>query len=356
MKEGNENADEVNAAVIPWLKQHGKEDNYFLHIQYWDPHTLYTYPKEYAEQWKDSPVKPFPDEATIQEHRKDSFPRSATFLHTVNNYPETMPDQIRNREDFKHLVDGYDGGVFYMDKYVGEILQTLRELGIEDEVSFIISADHGESMGEQGIYMEHASATEAVHHIPLIIKVPGLTKPGQVVEGFVYNVDVIATIVEMVGLDVPSGWDGQSFLPVLKGDDWKGRDYLVMDHALYVCQRAVRDDKWYFLRTYHPGLYDFDQITLYDIVNDPNQTTNVAELFPRVVKEMDHRLTQWLQANANKPGHKIDPMQKVIETGPWKYVTVENWINRLVTEGWHEAAEDLRRKYSKQSLASSYGA
>ncbi|MFE5321931.1 sulfatase [Paenibacillus sp. NPDC056579] len=355
LKEGNENADEVNDAVIPWLKQHGKEDNYFLHIQYWDPHTFYTYPIEYMEQWKDTPVKPFPDEAAIASQQKDSFPRSATFLHWGDSYPATMPGRISNRDDFKHAVDGYDGGISYMDRHVGQLLDTLRELGIEDEVSFVISADHGESMGEQGIYIEHASATEAVHHLPLIMTVPGMTQQGQAIDGFVYNVDVIATIAELAGLEVPSGWDGKSFLPALRGEHWEGRDYLVMDHALYVCQRAVRDARWYFIRTYHPGLYlHFDEVTLYDMENDPNQTVNVADQYPDIVKEMDHRLTQWQHEQARKPGYKVDPMQKVIETGPWKYLSAEDWIRRLDRKGWSEAADQLRRTYVKEALQPAY--
>lgn len=355
LKEGNENADEVNGAVIPWLKQHGKEENYFLHIQYWDPHTFYTYPIEYMERWKDEPLKEFPDEATIASQQQDSFPRSAQFLHWGNKFPATMPAQITNRADLKHAIDGYDGGISYMDKYVGELLDTLRELGIEDDVCFIISADHAESMGEQGIYLEHASATEAVHHIPLIIKVPGVTQPGQVIDGFVYNVDVIATITDMVGLQIPVGWDGKSFLSTLKGEHWQGRDYLVMDHALYVCQRAVRDEKWYFIRTYHPGLYlHFDEVTLYDMVNDPNQLRNVAADYPEIVREMDHRLSSWQHEQSRKPGYKVDPMQKVLETGPWKYLKPEDWVRRLEKAGWQSEASIIRNQYKSEALQPAY--
>ncbi|MBE1442299.1 sulfatase [Paenibacillus sp. OAS669] len=221
--------------------------------------------------------------------------------------------------------------------------------------SAIISADHGESMGEQGIYIEHASATEAVHHLPLIIKAPGMPNPGKAIDGFVYNVDVIATIADMAGLKVPSGWDGKSFLPALQGEHWQGRDYLVMDHALYVCQRAVRDERWYFIRTYHPGLYlHFEEVTLYDMVNDPNQTRNVAEQYPEIVKEMDHRLSQWQHEQVRKPGYKADPLQKVIETGPWKYLTVDDWVRRLDQKGWREAANELRTTYCREAIQPAY--
>ena len=78
---GTEQADEVNAAVVPWLRAYGREEDYFLHIQYWDPHTMYTYPPDYAEQFVDQPVKRFPDEGTIREHRTQCHPHSAPFLY-----------------------------------------------------------------------------------------------------------------------------------------------------------------------------------------------------------------------------------------------------------------------------------
>ena len=194
LKSGAIDADEVNQAVIPWLKQHGTEENYFLHIQYWDPHTFYTYPRSFFEQWNDSPVKEFPSQQDIERHQQDSFFRSAKYLHQNNDYTELMPEKIENRSDLKHLIDGYDGGISYMDYHIGELLKVLNDLGIEDEVCFIISADHGESMGEQGIYMDHMNATESVHRVPLIMTIPGVTPPGQNVDGFVYNVDVRSPI------------------------------------------------------------------------------------------------------------------------------------------------------------------
>src|SRR5699024_5578967 len=332
LKEGNENADQVIDSVRPWLEKYGTEDNYFLHIQFWDPHTLYTCPVEYTEKWNKESAPSFPCSSDIDKHKKDSFPRSANFLHTVEKIPETMPENIKSREDFVQLVDGYDGAINYMDEQIGKILQTLKNLGLEDEVTFVISADHGESMGEQGIYGEHASATESVHHLPLIISSPGLTKPNSEYNGFLYNVDVIATITDMLGLEIPEGWDGYSFLPALKGRKQHGRQYLIMDYALFTCQRSVRDDQWYFIRTYHPSLYNFDKVTLFNIKEDPYQRNNVANLFPEIVEKMDSRIMDWIHENLTPPIHLIAPLQKVIETGSWEYTTLEGRIAHLEKE------------------------
>ncbi|GHH97905.1 sulfatase family protein [Neobacillus kokaensis] len=351
LKGGNEDAHEVNKVVLPWIKEHGKDENYFLHIQYWDPHSAYTYPKEYAEQFSDDLIPEYPDEETIQKHRKDAHPRSAKFLHWTQDYntlpQDTMPYEIENRKDFKKLIDGYDGGISYMDKHLGQIVDAYRELGIEDEICFIITADHAESFGEQGSYLEHGMATKAVHHIPLIVRAPGMAS-GKVNQHFIYNVDIMATVADMLELPVPTGWDGTSFLPVLKDEEVEGRDYLVLEHGLYACQRAVMDRKWYFLYTYHPGFYDIEQVILYDLENDPHQTINVAQEYPEVVEKMYFRLSKWVEGNISKNGVGKDPMREILASGgPFRYLEPQDWILRLENAGWHKEAEEYRRKYMK---------
>jgi arylsulfatase A-like enzyme len=260
-----------------------------------------------------------------------------------------MPFEIKSRKDFKKLIDGYDGGISYMDRFIGEIIDTYRELGIEDEVCFIITADHGESFGEQGVYLEHGMASESVHHIPLIIKVPGVTKEGHFNNDFIYNVDVMATVADLLGLPVPSGWDGVSFLPALRGERIEGRDYIVMEHGLYACQRAVRDHRWYFIRTYHEGFYHFDEVALYDLKNDPYQMTNVAANHPDVVERMYYRLTGWVEENLAKNKVNRDPMQEIIATGgPFRYLKPEDWVKHLEKAGWGKEAKKLKGKYVNQ--------
>lgn len=347
LKCGNEDANEVNEHVIPWIMEHGADENYLLHVQYWDPHGFYTAPDEFSEQFENQPAPEFPSEERIAEQQKMFHPRSARTFHwaITPNIPRKMPHQIANRADFEKLINGYDAGISFMDKHVGQILDAYRKLGIEDEICFIISADHGESFGEQGIYMEHGMATESVHHIPLIVRAPGITKPGGVVDRFVYNVDVVATITDLVGLPIPIGWDGQSLGRLLSQPEaeWE-RDYLVLEHGLYACQRAVRDAKWYYIRTYDPGLYEFDAVVLYDMEADPNQLMNVASEHPDVVAKMDHRIADWVQSNRALHGEMMDPMEQVIATGPYRYISREAWITRLRELGLTEEANILEAR------------
>lgn len=336
LKKGGEDANEVNAAVLPWLEAHGQDDQWFLHVQYWDPHRNYTVPQEWADRFAGDPPPDWPDAEAIADHQANYGPFTASelfpFRQDGTSPVPTMPGQVANRDDFRQFVDGYDGAIRFMDEHIGQLVQTLADLGVLDDTAIVISADHGEAMGEQGVYGDHVCAGEAVHNVPMIIRWPGAAQ-GASYDGLLYNLDFHPTLCELLGIPVPSGWDGQSFASAVRGDDWQGRPYLVWDHALYSCQRAVRTQDWLYIRTYHPGVFPFEDTMLFDMRSDPHQTTNLATDQPERVAEMNHKMQDWLHDQVGHPGSLPDPMPEVIRTGPWKYVRLEPWIERLRERG-----------------------
>ena len=346
LKNGNEDADEVMEAVLPWVKRHGAEDNYFLHIQLWDPHRNYTMPKRYQDMFADEPAPAWPGEEAIAKHQDNYAPFSARMLFpwTDKSPFETMPDRIRNREDFKLFVDAYDGSIRFMDEQLGRLFRELESLGVMEDTAIIISADHGEAMGEHGIYGDHVCADEAVHHIPMIVKWPGAKQQDAVNRNLVYNVDLIATIADMLGLPVPLKWDGRSFAGVLRGGEYTPREYLVWDHGLYSVGRSVRTDEWLLMRTYHPGVVPLAPVELYRIQEDPHMEHNLAESHPHVAAKLDHLLQEWYTAQVGHPLSEPDPLPLVVETGPFKYVGKERWKERLRQIG----REDLQEQYLRR--------
>lgn len=127
LKRGNENADEINAAVIPWLEAHGSEEDYFLHIQYWDPHRNYTVDKKWVEVVADGPLPVWPDEQAIAEHQASYGPFTASELFPQfpsGKSPEpTMPDRIADVADWRMFVNGYDGAIRFMDDQIGRVFE-----------------------------------------------------------------------------------------------------------------------------------------------------------------------------------------------------------------------------------------
>lgn len=354
-KRGQERADEVNAAFLPWLRTHGREDNWFIHLHYWDIHSHYRTPPSWVEMFHDLPAPAWPDKATIAQHQEMYGPRTAVDLYTgyekgagggYRRPVPYMPDAIRTVEDFKLLVDGYDASIAYTDHHIGQVLGTLGNLGILDETVIIVSGDHGDSFGEHGQYMDHGIANEAVHHIPMIVRWPGVTRKGRCAE-FIYGMDLGPTLCEMLGLPIPAGWDGRSFAAALRGEPFTGWPYQVWEHGIYTFTRAVRTPDWLMILLLHPGLYPYDEpVLLHDMRADPHQTRNLAAQRPDVVGQLMAHLTTWRQEQLQK-GSAPDPLEAMVATGPFLYYTPEQMYDRLERTGRAARIPELKARLAR---------
>jgi len=346
LKGGGENADEVNAAALPWIAEHGADDDYFLHVHYWDPHRLYTMPPEWMDHFAGDPPPAWPDAAAIEEQQATCGPFTARELFPGQDKSPlaSMPDRIASVDDWRHFCDGYDASIRYMDHHIGQVLNALADQGVLDETAIIISADHAEAMGEFGVYGDHVCGCEAVQNIPMIVRWPSATEPGTRCDDMIYNVDLPPTLCDMLDLPTPEGWDGASFAPQLGGEPARARDHVVWTHGLYTCQRSVRTDRWLLTRTYHPGLFPFPPVQLHDMLDDPHQTKDVASENPAVVQQLDHLLMEWHAENLGHHGAAPDPLQEVVRTGPWKYVQLQPWLKRLEGKGRADAAQEIRNR------------
>ncbi len=355
-KRGQERADEVNAAFLPWLRQHGQEDNWFIHLHYWDPHSHYRVPEEWVEKFRDVPGPDWPDQATIDRQQSFYGPRSPVDLYTgyegrpTGGYQRPvpyMPDAIRTEEDFKLLIDGYDASIAYVDYHIGQVLEVLDELGVLDETAIIISSDHGDSFGEHGQYMDHGIANEAVHNVPMVVRWPGVTtRPGRC-ESMIYALDLGPTLCELLGLPVPARWDGRSFAPALRGEEFAGWPYQVWEHGIYTFTRAVRTPEWLMIRVLHPGLYPYDEpVMLHDMRSDPHQAVNLAAERPDVVGELTALMEAWRQEQIQK-GSAPDPLEAMVEEGPFLYYTPEQMFERFERTGRAHLIPELKARLNR---------
>jgi arylsulfatase A-like enzyme len=322
LKAGHETAQEVNAALLPWLRQNATRENYFLYVNYWDAHRCYKMDASWADRFRNHPVKQaWPDDAAIDRHQQITgpFTANAQFKDHVSS-SALMPGSIRSRADFEHLITGYDAAIAYVDHHLAAVLEVLDQQGVLDETAIIITGDHGDAFGEHGIYSDHVNADECVHRLPLVVRWPGVTTaPGASPSGgsspsssLLYNVDFAPTLCDLLGLPTCSQWDGQSFAPAVRGQAVAGRDCLVWDCALYAVQRAVRTRQHLLVQTYDPFGYGTPPIELYDMNADPWQTRDLSHQQPLVVRQCQSLLDEWLDAQCSKPGWVSDPLQAVL--------------------------------------------
>ncbi len=365
-KRGLESGEEVTEIALDWLERKKDEEDWFLHVHYWDPHIPYRVPMEYGQPFANSELPdPWMTEEILNYHRtKKPGAHSACEVNGYTNEPDKAhPRQIteiKNLHDFKRLIDEYDTGVQYGDYQVGLLLDKIKSQGIYDDMVIIISSDHGECLGEMGSYCEHGEADYITTHIPLIIKWPGCPRNVES-RGLHYNVDLLPTLMDMignippftcnrvVGKPNPVVYDGESFADCLRAGKDGGREYLVVSQCAHVCQRSVRFGDYLYIRTYHDGYHLTEDDELFNVKEDPHETKNLAEELPEVCWHGAWYLEHWIADNmlSNIYHYHNDPMWTVIAEGGPHHCRgyLHDYCIRLEKTGRGDLAEALKKKH-----------
>jgi len=308
--------EEVTRLAIDALDRH-PENDFFQYTQYWDPHGPYRRSDEEIDRFRPFEAPPFPTEEQIAEHLEWDAWRSARTPGVGDRALQYVDaDSIESRTVLNELVSHYDAEIRYVDQWVGELLEALRERDLYEETFVVITADHGEEFGEHGVYREHWSTHDGTQRVPLLVKPPESVDydPGPR-EQLVTNVDMAPTIADYAGLEIPDAWQGRSVRPVLEdpGSEW--RDRIVFDHGLYTAQRAVRTDRWKFVRTYNPGMWGgvIPDRQLFDMHEDPWEQRDVSESYPELVEDLETEMVRW--AETNRSEHE-DSLRRTARNGP----------------------------------------
>ncbi|WP_099221623.1 sulfatase [Listeria costaricensis] len=350
---GMEEAEQVTPVVTDWLERHGEQDDWCLYVNYWDPHTPYRTPEKFGNPFKDVPLPRWMTEDVLEKHRDVVGPHS---IHEIDMYwsnplPQfpRYPTKIETMTDMKRMFDGYDCGIRYADEQIGKILNLLAEQGVLEDTAIIITADHGENIGELGIYGEHGTADQGTCRIPMIIRWPG--RHGRTVDhAFHYSLDLLPTLADLLGQEKRSHWDGQSYAETIKHSVENGRDYLIVSQCAHVCQRSVRFENWLYIRTYHDGYHLFDKEMLFDLENDPHEQKNLAQAYPEVCKEAVYYLNEWHDEQMTTMSFDNDPLWTVMkEGGPYHAKGhLPMYVERLRKTGREQLAQKLIDRHPEE--------
>jgi choline-sulfatase len=348
---GMESAEQVIPVALDWIERNAKLDDWYLHLNLWDPHTPYRAPADYGRPYDG---KPLPDDwitrEIFKEHRGQSSPHGANEINMFDDktnpkYPR-HPGRLADLEDVKRFIDDYDTGISYTDHMIGKVIDLLKERGCYEDLAIIISSDHGENMGEFGIYGEHATADYPTCRIPLIIKWPGC-KAGHTDNALHYNVDLAPTVADLLALEASADWDGKSFAATVTEGRVCSREFLVLSQMAHVCQRSVRFREYLYIRTYHCGYHLFPEEMLFDIKRDPHQLEDLSSVYPQLCAEASGYYARWLEEMLAKTGG-VDPLWTVLnEGGPFHAAgQLTRYIQRMKDTGRGSEAEKLLSKYT----------
>ncbi len=351
-------ATEIYDITTDWLTRNKDQDNWFLHVHLWDPHTPYRAPDDYHPDFLDGDFEYWIDDETLATHKTFVGPHTATTVNMFNGndnptYKRAI-GRINNQEDLKTVIDGYDVGIHYADYYIGKIIDQLKAQGQFENTVIILSGDHGENMGELGVYSEHGTADDATCRIPFIVKVPNKDYTNVKFEKLHYNIDLVPTVAELFNLKphFPTTiWDGVSLLDCFKTSVDSGHEHLILSQMSHVLQRAVRFDNYIYIQTYNNGLHlHYDEEMLFDLENDFYEQHNIASQNKAIVDKAKVMLFDWHNKIMSSLQHKHceDPLWYIYQNGgPFQAKGhLPKFIDSLDNMHENEKADQLREYYN----------
>jgi arylsulfatase len=188
-------AEQTGAEALAWLAEPHPRP-YFLWVHFNDPHGPYQPPAEALR-----PAAPVPGEKPLPVV-------SRLGMHGIPGYQavgdERLPSQYRAR---------YAGEVRYLDGWIGRLVEALDATPRGRDAVFVLTADHGEAMGEEGAWFCHGYAvTPNLAHVPLLLRARGSVPP-DIVPGLAHHVDVVPSVLEVLGLPPLPGAEGIALGP-----------------------------------------------------------------------------------------------------------------------------------------------
>jgi choline-sulfatase len=236
---------------------------FLLMVSLTHPHDPFVIPQRYWDLYEGKPIAP--PKVRIPRDRLD--PHSLRLRHVIGADLQQVTDsQVLSARR------AYYAAISYIDEQFGLILETLQEAGLDKDTVIVICSDHGEMLGERGLWYK-MNFFEGGARVPMVIRAPRAFSP-RVVSQSVSNLDLLPTLLDLAGLEPGDAapLDGRSLVPLARGDSSAERAV----YAEYMGEGAVapmimiRRGRLKFIHA--PG--DPDQ--LYDLVGDPDELVNLA--------------------------------------------------------------------------------
>lgn len=248
---------EINHIAMDWLDKH-KDERFFLFLHYFDTHYPYT------------PPEPF----------KSSF----------------LTDPQADVSSPEYIRDLYAAEAAFADHCIGQIVNKLKKLKLYDSSLIVIVGDHGEMLHEHGELTHAYWIYQSAIKVPLIIKLPGRKKAKRITR-IAGIIDVVPTVCSLLGIEPPSNIQGYDLTPYFD-DQPAGERFLYCESLTATKYQGnsllgVVSDNYKYIQTTRPELYD--------IVNDPAESNNLASDKPQLARIMQDRLKRILEDTHSTP-------------------------------------------------------
>jgi arylsulfatase A-like enzyme len=281
----------VTNAALSWLDQRTNDTPWFIHLSYLRPHPPYAAAGEFATMYDPADVE-LPIEPVADRHP----------FHQGSLLASPAPT---DEATIRRLRAQYYGMISEVDAQLGRMWDELRARGMWDDTLIVVTADHGEQLGDHGL-IQKLGYFEQSYHILGIVRDPRHREAhGSVVAEFTENIDVFPTICDAIGIEVPAQCDGLPLTPFLRGEappwwrdaahwefDWRdlsigrGSHEWPWDRRLEQRNLAVLRDAEVLYVQFGDGTW-----RCFDLVADPTGRTEITD--PQIVLDRAQAMLTW---------------------------------------------------------------
>jgi arylsulfatase A-like enzyme len=310
-------APETTAKLLPWLDQH-RTQPFFLFVLFLEPH---------------SPYNPPPEDDIF---KTNAYPNETNTGYDLNKGHLFRLAMLGDQQAVQRLYDLYDGKIHFADRYVGELMDQVRKLGLSNSTLIVLTSDHGEllySHPDDFLTFDHRSLYDTVLHVPLIMAGLGLPK-GKLVAGLASNVDTAPTILKLAGLPPLPDAEGQSLVPLIQGKEKAVNKYIYAEEDVVVPLRSIRTEKFKLIENLWSG-----RCQLFDLESDPGELHDISGHNPSVESDLLDHLHAWMSENHASLAERLATWRKyAADPRARETVTDDQTIGGrlLITGGgWH---------------------
>jgi arylsulfatase len=288
---------------IDFLRRRDPGKPFFLYMSFHRPHPPLDPPAWAYEQYLDSDIP-----APRIGDWADEF--------TAGRYDNANPCQTPKRwpaDRIRRYLAAYYGHLTHIDHQIHRFTEALHEYGLSKNTYLCFVSDHGDMLGDHYLYAK-SLGYEGSANVPLILRGPGQSgiRRGAVIDHVVELRDIMPTLLDCAGLPIPQAIEGQSFLPLARGEQAEWRGYLHGEHtALGQSAQWITDDRWKY--TWYSG---DGREQLFDLQNDPTelhecsreQPDALARLRACLIEALDGREEGFVQNQQLVTGRPVSPV------------------------------------------------
>jgi len=299
-----------------------KDQPFVMYVSCVEPHSPYIGPLQDTYNPSDIPVGPTflkkPEDVSLLHRVKADYylqymtggdPNQDTYMTTW----AAVGEDVTTEAGWRELRAHYFATISLVDSMVGKITDALEKAGLTEETIVIFTSDHGDLLGDHGM-LEKRSFYEESARVPLLMAIPSLTDSQKEIGGSFSHIDLVPTVLDLLGQDVPDNLHGRSRLPVLEGKETlEGNDVIVewngireghfdrgqatpeidrMNHSMW---RSIISDRWKL------NLCAGDKNELFDLNTDPYEETNLFDLTEHAdrIRDMVARVRIWQHSTSD---------------------------------------------------------